>query len=346
MLNPISKAEVNFEFKREIGLEGANSRTFLAHDHQLDAEIVIKQVPKASFDSVSAFFDEARILYLSVHANVVEICYACQDPDNIYIALPYYSNGSLNTLLNSRHLTVREIVVLGSQIASGLHNIHSKKLIHFDVKPDNVLLSNRGEALLSDFGLSKRMLPNGVAEQDRMYGKMRPPETYVTDQYGPAFDIYQFGVTLYRMCNGNRAFYSQYEKYRKGDGSFDRDLFKFDVQNGRFPDRSVFEERVPERMRKLVKKCLEVNPAERFRSIIDLANELAKVDDRLDWIYEEVGDVRTWTKKDDERTYTLTVDAEGKSVAEKHTKAQKSKIHDYCLEKITPAKIRKFLGET
>ncbi len=90
----------------------------------------------------------------SAHPNVVQIHYACYDADRIYLAMPYYRKGSVTSLITDKYMTVREIVTVGCQVLSGLHNIHSKGLIHFDVKPDNILLSDRGEALLSDFGLA------------------------------------------------------------------------------------------------------------------------------------------------------------------------------------------------
>ena len=137
--------------------------------HQLDAEIVVKQIPKAKIASTANFFDESKALYASAHPNVVQIHYACEDTDSVYLAMPYYRKGSVTGLITGKNMTVREIVTVGCQILSGLHNIHSKGLIHFDVKPDNILLSDRQEALLSDFGLAKQMNLSGVAFQDRLY---------------------------------------------------------------------------------------------------------------------------------------------------------------------------------
>jgi serine/threonine protein kinase len=347
VLKPYSKAEISFDLRSEIGLAGTNSKTYVAHDDQLDAEIVIKKILKSELDSVDVFFEEAKILHLSSHPNVVPVHYACQDTDSIYIAMPYYSRGSLNELIDSRHLTVREIVVLGCQIASGLHNIHSKKLLHFDIKPDNVLLSDRGEALISDFGLSQRLGPAGTAGQDRMYFKMRPPEVYVTSDFKPTFDIYQFGLTLYRMCNGNAEFYDQFHKFGTTPASFDRDGFKFAVRNGRFPDRAVFEAHIPERLRRLIKKCLEPDPADRFQAAIDVSNELAQVEDRLDWQFTTDAQRRIWERHDTGKTYRLTVEADGTSFAEKISDSGRStRIVAYCKTDITSREIRKFLGDT
>lgn len=213
MLKPYQKAQLTFDIVREIGRDGRNSHTFVAHDHQLNAEIVTKQIRKSSLTCPSEFFAESQALYAAAHPYVVQVHYACFDDDYIYVAMPYYQNGSVKSLITGRHMTVREIIGIGSQVLAGLHNIHSKNLIHFDVKPDNVLLSPRWEALVSDFGLAKQMNYSGVAAQDRHYTPMIPPEALATDQFDRTFDIYQVGLTLYRMCNGNEHFHAQLAKY-------------------------------------------------------------------------------------------------------------------------------------
>jgi eukaryotic-like serine/threonine-protein kinase len=346
MISPYSLAQVSFQLKTEIGQEGKNSTAYIAYDCQLDAEIVIKKIAKLKNVSTDSFFNESRILYLSTHPNVVQIHYACQDDDNIYIAMPFYKNGSLNKLIESRFLTVREIVIFGCQIASGLHNIHSKKLIHFDIKPDNILLSERGEALISDFGLSKFTDIYGKASQDRMYFRMIPPEALNREEFTVLFDIYQLGLTLYRMCNGNTIFYEQFHRY--GDGSsFDIDRFKFDVRNGRFPDRDFFLEHIPDKLRKIIKKCLEPNLINRYCATIEVANALAEIDGKvLDWQFCMSDSSKVWTKLAEDREYKLVISDDGASLAEKTTgSGRTTRIRDYCKQALTPKEIKKFLGD-
>ena|SRR3977135_4204714 len=107
MLKPYNKAELHFDFIKEIGGDGRNSKTFVSLDHQLNAEIVIKQIDKAKLASAVNFFDESKALYASAHPNVVQIHYACQDAANIYLAMPYYRKGSVKGLIAGRHMTVR-----------------------------------------------------------------------------------------------------------------------------------------------------------------------------------------------------------------------------------------------
>ena len=348
MLKPYSRAELLFDLQEEIGHEGKNSQVFKSHDPQLDAELVIKQIPKTSLPGTDEYYEESGVLYLSSHPNVVPIHYACEDNDNIYLAMPYYSNGSLNELMNQRFLTVREIVRYASQFMSGLHNIHSKQLIHFDIKPDNILISNQGEALLSDFGLTKQTAINGYAGQDRMYGKMAPPEAFANgDEYTTAFDIYQSGLTLYRMCVGNDEFYHQFNAYDV-QGNFDRDRFIFDVRNGDFPNRDIFPEHIPRRLINVVRKCMHTNIDERYTAAIHVINDLAGIDGNdLDWQYKltPAGE-RVWSKVSDSRSYELFINVDGSTVARKTSAAGNTqRIANYCKDSINLTEIRRFLRE-
>ena len=80
---PYQKAQVSFKKIEEIGQEGQNSKVYRVHDEYLDAEMVIKEVEKKENFSASDYFREARTLYKSIHPNVVQVCYACEDEDRI-----------------------------------------------------------------------------------------------------------------------------------------------------------------------------------------------------------------------------------------------------------------------
>lgn len=308
--------------------------------------MITNLMPRSStIASSDEFFNESKALYASAHPNVVQIYYACEDADYIYLAMPYYRKGSVQALLTDHHMTVREIVTIGCQVLSGLHNIHSKRLIHFDVKPANVLLSDRGEALLADFGLAKQTNYSGTAGQDRHYGKMLPPEATRGDQFDSRFDIFQFGLTLYRMCNGNAAFYTQFAQYVSAS-NFDRSSFRYDVRNGKFPDRKAFAPHIPSKLRKIVRKCIETDPADRYQSAIDAANELATIDGAtLDWRLAESPDKRMWTKNESGTNYEFTVSASGKSECYKTVVGgQRRRVKEGCRASISSREIEKFLG--
>jgi serine/threonine protein kinase len=245
MLKPISVAEVQFELGEDIGSDGQNASVFRARDLQLDTDLAIKRIEKVRFSNIDEFFEEATLLYRSSHPNVVPIHYACQDDAYIYLAMPLYEEGSLRTRAAEQLSTVREIITYSTQFLGGLHNIHSKGLIHFDVKPDNILLSDRGEALLSDFGLAKQISLRGTAGQDRIYGKMTPPEAFRQSEFTRHFDIYQAGLSIYRLCVGDSVFYEAYEQY-VDNGTLNRNRFRHAVLNGQFPTLDDFPEHIPQ----------------------------------------------------------------------------------------------------
>ncbi|WP_431481664.1 serine/threonine-protein kinase [Pseudomonas thivervalensis] len=337
MYGVYSRAEVEFEYKKEIGQDGKNSRAYLAHDKYLDAELVIKEMAQSSFENSDAFFAESRLLYKAAHAHVVQIQYACACENNIYLALPFYRNGSLKDFSKNNNLTVREIVRFSIQICSGLHNIHSKGLIHFDVKPDNILLSDRLEALVSDFGLAKAMGLNYMAAPAQMYTKHMAPEYFTETEFTSQYDIYQLGLTIYRLIVGETEFNTQIATF----GSFDE--LKDAILTEAFPRRLSLEH-IPSRLKSIVENCLKVDRNERYNSALEVANELAQIDDKtLDWVYENDDGIRRWHKVTPTHEYLLEIDRAGTSVAQKKTTAGKwSKIKESC-GGLTTAAIKRFL---
>ena len=346
MFNPYDIAQVHFTKIKEIGQEGKNSRTFIATDHQLGADIVVKEIAKAKLISAASFFNESRALYTSTHSNVVQLHYACQDVDSVFIAMPFYAKGSVKPLITGAHVTVRQLVTLGCQVLSGLHNIHSKGLIHFDVKPDNIMISDRGDAMVSDFGLAKQMI-GGIASPSGIYTSMIPPEAMGGQTaFDLTFDIYQLGLTLYRMANGDDEFRRQWDGYAAG-GTFNAAAFAADVKAGKFPDRKRFPPQVPARLRKIIAKCLSIDPADRYASAIEVANALALVEGPvLDWRLTETAGTRTWSRNEMGTNIVLSVDASGAAECRKRIGAGADRRVTAMCRTVTDRDIATFLGST
>lgn len=295
-------AELNFETIREIGQEGKNSQVFLAHDKQLDGDIVVKKIQKSKIVNSSDYYEEAKKLYASSHSNVVRVNYGCSDTDHIYIAMPYYKNGSLKSIIASKNLSLREIIRYTLQFLSGLHHIHSKRLIHFDVKPDNILISDNDEAHLSDFGLAKAMNIYGFANPMQIYGKQLPPEVFTSSEKTIHFDIYLAGLTIYRLVNGEKHFEEQLASF-KSEEEYIRA-----VRNGNFPNRENYSPHIPIKLQRVINKALNINIEERQNNVLELINELSDIDENLDWHYTDNAPIKEWTKNNGTHTYKITVD--------------------------------------
>ncbi|GAA4468487.1 hypothetical protein GCM10023093_26170 [Nemorincola caseinilytica] len=294
--------ELNFETTREIGQEGKNSQVFLAHDKQLDGEIVVKKIEKSKIVNPTEYYEEAKKLYASSHSNVVRVNYGCSDANYIYIAMPYYKNGSLKALIATKNLTIREIIRYSIQFLSGLHHIHSKGLIHFDVKPDNILISDSNEAHLSDFGLTKAMNNFGFASPEQIYSKQIPPETFSSSDKTIHFDIYLAGLTIYRLLNGEGHFHDQLGVFTTQSDYINA------VTSGNFPNRSSYLPHIPLKLQRIVNKAISVNIADRHRTILELINELSDVDENLDWRFSQTGSTDSWERDNGTHRYNVQVD--------------------------------------
>lgn len=286
----IVSAKLAVELLDRIGVaEGRNSEVYLAHDPQLDADIVVKKLSKASYASIADYFAEAKRLYDARHPNVAEVKYACEDADSVYLAMPYYARGSVAAILDERRLTIREIVKYGLDILNGLHHIHTKRMVHFDVKPSNVLIDHSGKAALADFGVARYLRVTGLATADRLYFLHWPPEYLLARDLPLTADAYQADLTLYRMCVGSGALEEQ------AKGKEQEELVSL-IQAGRFPDRQMFPLHIPMRLKRVVRKALAVDPGDRFATIFDMLIALAEVNQWLDWecLRDPIDGTWTW----------------------------------------------------
>lgn len=278
------KTVVDLENMKPLGNdEGKNSTIFLADDRQLKHQFIVKKIGKSSIyedfgnEDEENLFLESSILYKVSHPNVTEIQYASYDEDNIYMVMPYYKNGSIQSIMDKRNLTIAEVVKYSLEFLSGLLFVHSCKLVHFDIKPTNILINNNGKAALTDFGLAKYLdKKTELIQPNKLYMCHWPPERFLSNELGRQADIYQVGMTLYRMVNGNIIWQEQVALHFNSD----------DIAKGHFPERNCYLPHIPLKIRKIINKCLEVDIDKRYSNVIDIINDLSTVECTANWQYE------------------------------------------------------------
>lgn len=281
--------------------EGKNSDVFTFFDKQLGNEFIVKRIEKQLIYndykdfSDSNLFNESCILYKVKHPNIMEIQYASQDDDYVYMVMPKCSNGSIDALINREFLTVRKIIKYSLEFLLGLHYVHANRLIHFDIKPTNLLINDNNKAILTDFGLSKFINFYGLARPNKFYTSHYPPEALTTDLISNKSDIYQAGVTMYRMCNGNTIFNNQLTPIIINDklGEY--------ILAGKFPNRKYYLPHIPSKLRRIINKCMDIDPDKRYETVLDIINDLSTIDVNLDLIYEEINSQTTQIKKINEK---------------------------------------------
>jgi nucleotide-binding universal stress UspA family protein len=201
---------------------------------------------------------------------------AAGDFEQPYIVMEFVTGRSLKALLPHTPLPPAEVAAIGARIAVALHDIHRQHVIHLDIKPSNVILrepgnGDLGEAVLIDFGLSRHdRLPDLVAEEFAGAigtGAYVAPEQVLGDRGDPRSDIFALGATLYFLATGERP-YGEPER----EPQWRRRLWR-DPQPPRWWNRQV-----PPWLQEIILRCLEIDPAHRYRSAAQLAFDLQHPD--------------------------------------------------------------------
>ena len=154
------------------------------------------------------FVKEARSLARLRHPNIVSIIDIFEENDTAYYVMEFHEGGSLAEKVKNAPLPEADAVKYIRQIASALEYVHSKQMMHLDVKPANILLDGEGNAILIDFGLAKQYDNDGRQTSTTPIGISHgyaPMEQYKNggvSEFSPVSDIYSLGATLYKLVTG------------------------------------------------------------------------------------------------------------------------------------------------
>ena len=155
------------------------------------------------------FLKEAQTLARLDHPHIVSVIDVLQENGTVYYIMPFMSGGSLKDLVrNNGPLSEADALRYIRQIADALKYMHDEKRVcHYDVKPANILLDNKGNAMLIDFGISKNYDSEGNETSSTPVGMSEgyaPIEQYqqLVNEFSPASDVYALGATLYYLVMG------------------------------------------------------------------------------------------------------------------------------------------------
>lgn len=258
-----------YELEELVG-SGGMSSVFRAHDTQLDRPVAIKILLGRYVDDeeyVERFRREARAVAQVSHPNIVTVIDRGEDGGRQYIVFEYVEGENLKELiLRTGRLPLRSAIELALSVADGLAFAHARGLVHRDVKPQNVLLSNNGEVKVTDFGIARSLdVEHGVTQTGTVMGtgEYLAPEQASGQPVSAATDVYSLGVVLWELLTGDVPFVGE-------------NFVAVALQHVNEPPPSLRERRpdVPPRLAAAVERALQKDPELRFHSMEDFANEL------------------------------------------------------------------------
>ena len=254
----------NYQLVRLLG-RGGFAEVYLGQHIFLNNYVAIKVLRALlSPDEQRSFLDEARTIVHLIHPNIIRVLDFGMQNDVPFLVMDYAPNGSLR----DRHpkgtrVPLATLVPYVKQVATALQYAHNEKLIHRDVKPENMLLGRNGEVLLSDFGISVAAQSTQSQKTQEITGSIpyMAPEQ-LQGHPRPASDQYALGVTVYEWLCGERPFQGSFAEV------YSQHMFT--------PPPSLLE-RVPTlapEVEQVVMTALAKDPHERFGRIEAFANAL------------------------------------------------------------------------
>jgi eukaryotic-like serine/threonine-protein kinase len=194
---------------------GGMSTVYLAVDETLDRQVAIKVLHREisdQEDQLERFRREARAVASLSHPNLVGVIDAGEDGGHPYIVFEYVPGETLKKRIDSvGRLELDEATAYAIEIGRGLACAHAARLVHRDVKPQNVLIDAEGRAKITDFGIARSLEVHGLTATGRVLGTTDyvSPEQAMGRAVDARTDVYSLGIVLYEMLTGDVPFHAE-----------------------------------------------------------------------------------------------------------------------------------------
>ena len=258
---------------------GGMGEVYRAHDSRLGRDVALKILPQSfalDVERLHRFEQETRAVAAFNHPGIVAIHDVGQHNGSPFLVSELLDGESLRNVLDRGALSQRKAIDYGVQIAQGLAIAHAKEIVHRDLKPENLFLTKDGRVKILDFGLAKAVQKTGGFGPDSDGATLTGAQTAAGMVMGTASymapeqvrgesvdartDIFSFGAVLYEMLSGHRAF------RRDTSAETMTAVLKDDP-----PELTDAQHPISPALERIVRRCLEKSPEQRFQSAKDLA---------------------------------------------------------------------------
>lgn len=256
--------------------KGGMGVVYKAEDTKLSRMIALKVLATDGKEQRGRFLREAKSAAAVEHNNIATIHDYGEDEGRVFIAMELVRGRSLDKMLGGARLSVSEATRVAREIARGLATAHTRGIVHRDIKPGNVMISDEGDVKLLDFGLAKRadrdedapLVPaheHFTTAERSVIGTpgYMSPEQVKGERVDARTDVFSFGVMLYEMLTGRRPF----------GGRSAAEVNIAIVRDEPAPPSRV-NPSTPPAIERLVMRCLRKDPSERYADAVQILREL------------------------------------------------------------------------
>ena len=273
---------------------GGMGEVYLAQDQRLGRLVALKVLPSevsANSERIRRFLLEARAASALNHPNILTIYEIGEAQDLSFIVSEFVEGESLRRKLKrEKQIALPEFQEIALQIAAALNAAHKVGIIHRDVKPENVMLREDGLVKVLDFGLAKLTESHAEKFSDKDFFTTQPgmvlgtvsymsPEQVRGQKVDARSDIWSFGVVLYEMLTGRLPF--------AGETTSD---ITAEILTSEPPPFDAGSTETESALRQIIQTALRKNPAERYQTVVETADELRKSRVEADQIFRQTGE--------------------------------------------------------
>ncbi len=276
----IAQTVSHYKIVEKLG-EGGMGAVYKARDTKLDRFVALKFLHPhltVSDTDKARFVQEAKVASSIIHPNVCVI-YDIQELENPgnadrqqFIIMEYVDGGTLTDIIKDKHLQPEEVLDYAIHIAEALQEAHRNGIIHRDIKPDNIMVNNRNQIKVMDFGLAKLKGLFGLTKISSTVGTVAymAPEQVKGEELDHRSDIWSFGIVLYEMLTGHLPFKGDYEQ-----------AMMYTIVNEEPDLGKIAELGWNLELECMVKKILEKQPENRYSDMSTIIKDLTLLKEKM-----------------------------------------------------------------